>query len=70
VFDSRQGQEIFIYATASKLAVGPIQWIPGALSLGVKQLGCEAGHLPPSSAEIKNGGAVPPLPHISSWHGA
>jgi hypothetical protein len=24
----------------------------------------------PSSAEVKNGGAVPPLPYMSSWHGA
>jgi hypothetical protein len=32
----------------------PIQWIPGALSLGVKRSGREADHSPPSSAEIKN----------------
>jgi hypothetical protein len=25
---------------------------------------------PPSSAEVKNGGAIPPLPHTSSWHSA
>jgi hypothetical protein len=25
---------------------------------------------PPSSAEVKNGGAIPPLPHMSSWHSA
>jgi hypothetical protein len=31
----------------------PIQWVPGALSLGVKQLGREADHSPPSRAEIK-----------------
>jgi hypothetical protein len=31
----------------------PVQWVPGALSLGVKQLGCEADHSPPSSAEVK-----------------
>jgi hypothetical protein len=29
------------------------QWVPGALSLGVKQLGSEANHSPPSSAEVK-----------------
>jgi hypothetical protein len=28
--------------------------VPGALSLGVKRLGSEADHLPPSSAEVKN----------------
>jgi hypothetical protein len=32
----------------------PIQWVPGGLSLGVKRPGREAGHSPPSSAEVKN----------------
>jgi hypothetical protein len=31
----------------------PIQWVPGALSLGVKWPGREADHSPPSSAEVK-----------------
>jgi hypothetical protein len=31
-----------------------MQWVPGALSLGVKRTGREAYHSPPSSAEIKN----------------
>jgi hypothetical protein len=30
-----------------------MQLIPGALSLGVKQLGLEADHSPPTSAEVK-----------------
>jgi hypothetical protein len=30
---------------------------------GVKRPGSEADHSPPSSAEVKNGGAMPPLPH-------
>jgi hypothetical protein len=38
--------------------VGPtqpsIQWVPGALSLGVKRPGREADHSPPSSAKVKN----------------
>jgi hypothetical protein len=43
----------------SRMALGPhtqppIQWVPGVLSLGVKQLGCEADHSPPSSARVKN----------------
>jgi hypothetical protein len=42
----------------------------GALSPGVKRLGCEAGHSAPSSTEVKHGGAIPPLPHMSSWHSA
>jgi hypothetical protein len=31
----------------------PIQGVPGALSLGVKRLGCEDDHSPPSSAKVK-----------------
>jgi hypothetical protein len=30
-----------------------IQWVPGALSSGVKRSGREADHSPPTSAEIK-----------------
>jgi hypothetical protein len=45
----------------------PIQWVPGALSLGVKWKKHEAAHSPPSSAKVKNGGALPPLP-MYSWH--
>jgi hypothetical protein len=31
----------------------PIQWIPGALSMGVKWPGGEADNSPPSSSEVK-----------------
>jgi hypothetical protein len=31
----------------------PLQWIPGDLSLGIKQSGREADHSPPYSAEVK-----------------
>jgi hypothetical protein len=37
---------------------------------GGKAVGREADHSPPSSAELKNGGAILPLPHTSSWRGA
>jgi hypothetical protein len=37
---------------------------------GVKQPGYEADHSPPSSAEVKNGGAILSLPHTPSWCGA
>jgi hypothetical protein len=47
----------FLFTTASRTALGPtqppIQWMPGALSLGVKRPGREADHSPPSSVEIK-----------------
>jgi hypothetical protein len=37
---------------------------------GVKRQGREVNHSPPSSAEFKNGGHIPRLPHTSSWRGA
>jgi hypothetical protein len=57
-FDSRRGLGIFIFTIASRTALGPtqppIQWVPGALSLGVKRLGREADHSSPCSADFKN----------------
>jgi hypothetical protein len=48
----------FVYATASRLALGPTQppsqSVRGALSLEVKRPGREADHSSPSSAEVKN----------------
>jgi hypothetical protein len=55
--DSRRGLGIFLFTTASRTALGPtqppIQWVPGALSLGVKRPGRKADHSPPSSSEVK-----------------
>jgi hypothetical protein len=55
--ESRQRLGIFLFTTASRSALGPtqppIQWVPGVLSLGVKRLGREADHPPPSNAEVK-----------------
>jgi hypothetical protein len=45
----------------------PMKWVPDALSLGVNRAGRESGHSPPSNADVKNGGALPPLPHTPSW---
>jgi hypothetical protein len=39
----------------------PIQLVPGALPRGVKRPAREADSSPPSSAEVKKGGAMPPL---------
>jgi len=44
----------------------PIQWVPGALSLGVKRSGREADHSPPSSAEVKNAWSYTSTPHYAS----
>jgi hypothetical protein len=43
----------------------PSQWVPGT-----KRLERECDNVPPSSAEVKNGGIVPPLHHTFLWHGA
>jgi hypothetical protein len=37
----------------SKAHPPPIQWVSGALSLGLKRPGREADHSPPSTAEVK-----------------
>jgi hypothetical protein len=51
------GLGIFFFTTVFRTAVGPtqppIQWVPGALPLGVKRPGREADHSPLSSAEVK-----------------
>jgi hypothetical protein len=43
----------------------PIQWVPRALSPGVKWQGHEADHLHQSSVEVKKDGAIlpPPTPY-------
>jgi hypothetical protein len=57
-FESRQGLGIFLFTTVTRPALvptqPPIQWIPGALSLGVKRPGREADHSPPPSTEVRN----------------
>jgi hypothetical protein len=54
--------KIFLYSTASTPTLGPtqpaIKWVPRHLSRGVKRQGRETDLSPPSSAEVKNGGAV------------
>jgi hypothetical protein len=56
-FPGGGGLGIFHFTTASRTALGltqpPIQWVLGALSLGVKRPGREADHSPQSSAEVK-----------------
>jgi hypothetical protein len=56
--------------TALRPTQTPMKWAPEALFPGVKLQGLPADHSPPSSAEIKNGGAITPLPHMSLWSGA
>jgi hypothetical protein len=48
----------FLFTTASLSVLGPtqspIQWVPDAVSLGVKRPGHEADSSPPSGAKFKN----------------
>jgi len=49
----------------------PIQWILGALSLGIKAPGSETDHSPRSIAEVKECVELcPNSPNTSSWRGA
>jgi hypothetical protein len=57
----------FLYFITSRPALGSAQlhipWVPGEIFKGVKLLGCETDYPSPTSAEVKNGGGIPPLPH-------
>jgi hypothetical protein len=72
-FDSRQC-EILLFPRVFRPVLRPtqplIQWVRGDLSPEVKLPGREAEHLPAYSAEVKNGGVIPPLRRTSSWPGA
>jgi hypothetical protein len=58
-FDSRWGRGlgIFLFTTVSTTALvptqPPIQWVPGAVSLGIKRPGREADHSVPPNADVK-----------------
>jgi hypothetical protein len=66
--------KIFISSTSSRPALGstqpPIQWVPDALSPGIKRPGREADHFPPASAEIKKMWIYTSTPHTPSWRSA
>jgi hypothetical protein len=67
-FESRHGLRIFLFTTASRTALGPtqppIQWLPGALSLGVKRPRREADHSPSSNTEVNNVSSYTSTPPI------
>lgn len=45
-----------------------IQWVPWALSLGVKQPGHDTDHSLPCSADLRIYGTIDPLPHMLLFH--
>jgi hypothetical protein len=58
------------YPLERRLGEPQSQFGPG-LSLEIKRPECEAGHSPPSSAEVKKmRGVIPPLPNTPSLRGA
>jgi hypothetical protein len=71
-FDYRQRQDLVLYNVKPPLVPTqpPIQRVPCAISSEIKRPGREADHSPPSSAEVKCGGTVPPLPHTASFRSA
>jgi hypothetical protein len=70
-FDSRQGVEGFLYRTESRPALGPTQppsqWVQRARCPKVKRPGRKVDLTHSSSAEVKNSGAIPPLPLHLNW---
>jgi hypothetical protein len=69
-FDSRQGQDFsLLHSVQTSLRRTHPLGARGVFP-GVKRPGREADHSPPSNAEVKNGGAIPPLSHMPSWHSA
>jgi hypothetical protein len=65
VFDSRQGHDLLfpiMFRPALRPTQPSIQWVLEAPFLVVKRQGREANHSPPSSTEVKNGGAINSLP--------
>jgi hypothetical protein len=67
-------QEILLYCRMLSLALGftqpPIQCVLVALSTEVKWSSHEADYSSPSSAKVKNGGAIPHPLNTFSWCGA
>jgi hypothetical protein len=70
---SRKGKRFFSTPQHPDQPWGPSSFLSkghgGALFLEVKQPGHEGDHSLLCSAEVKNGGVIPSLPHIP-WHGA
>jgi hypothetical protein len=68
------GVKNFNFSKSSRPALSstqpPIQWVPGALSPGVKRPGREVDHSPPASAEVKKMWIYTSTPHTPSWHNA
>jgi hypothetical protein len=65
ILNLRQGQDLSLL---HKDQTGSRAHPREAISPGGEETGCEADYSPPCSAKVKNGGAIPLLSHMSSWH--
>jgi hypothetical protein len=65
-------RDISLLHSETGSVVHPASYPMGARNsfLGGKAAGGEPDRSPPSNAEVKNGGAIPPLPHTSSCRSA
>jgi hypothetical protein len=67
------GRRDCLFSIISRWAIGttqpPVHLLLEAVASWVKRQKCEADHSPTSSAEVKNGGAIPPPVHMTSQHG-
>jgi hypothetical protein len=63
--DSRHGRD-FLHNAQTGCGAQPASYPVGigAISPGVKRPRREVEHSLPFSTEVKNGGAIPPLPHV------
>jgi hypothetical protein len=59
-FKSGQGQYFSLLHSLQTSSEAQLAYYPGR----------QADHSPPSSTEVKDGGAIRPLPHLSSCHSA
>jgi hypothetical protein len=64
----------FLFSMLSRQVLGPtqtpIQWVPGALSPGVKRQGRETDHSPPTTVEVKKMWIYISSAHTPSWRSA
>jgi hypothetical protein len=70
-FDSRYKQKCsLLHSVQTDSRVHPASYTmaTGTSVSGVKRKGSKANHEHQTSAEIKKGGAISPLPRMSSWH--
>jgi hypothetical protein len=71
-FIANREEVCFVLSAVSRLALrctlSPVSRYQG-LSPGLKGLRCEVDDTPPLVLRVEIHGAVPSLPHISSWYG-